>query len=338
MAYTPTAPGSQYGSVLSSTLRAIVGDGIADNVTNGHVLYHWLNKKGHKKTLRGGQSITLPVMLAGNTTAESYEGYDPGDHDPQEGLTLAMFPWKQARASVAISGIEKFQNGGQWASSDLLAWKVDQATIALQELLNTMLWRFGTGTDWLGLAQIVSTDPANETCGMISTNNTVWQNIAVDDASAATTWAGVRQQMRSTWNQCARGRDRPTILLGDRGLYEYYEGSLVVNERYQNVDVASGEFEGLMFKGAPFFFDHDKPILNDIGAANTNANEYSCYFLNHKHMWLITGEGADFVADDFAKPSDQDAWKTWIYVYGNLVVDLRAANGVLFDIDIALTS
>ena len=334
MPFTPTAPGSQYGAVLSSTLRAMTGDGIADNVTNGHILYHWLNAKGHKKTMNGGQSITMPVMLSQNTTAESYEGYDPGDHDPQEGLTLAMYPWKQCRVSVSISGIERFMNGGQWAVSDLLAWKVDQAVISLQELLNNMSWRYGAGKDWLGLAQIVSTAPAANTIGMISTANAAWRNYA--KASTVTTAAGsiglLRQEMRAAWNAVARGRDKPTILLVDQGLYEYYEASLVVQERYQNIDVASGEFEGLLFKGAPMFFDHDKPDLGSIDGTAT-ADKYSGYILNHKHLWLITGEGADFVADDFQKPSDQDAWKTWIYCYGNLVCDLRRSHGVLYDVD-----
>ena len=138
MAFNPTTRGSVYGAVLSQTLRAVIGDGIADNVSNGHILYHWLNKKGSKKTLGGGQSITQPVMLQKNNTAHTYEGYDPGDHDPQEGMTLAMYPWRQARSSVSISGIEKFVNSGQYASGDLMGWKIDHSIIALQELMNDM--------------------------------------------------------------------------------------------------------------------------------------------------------------------------------------------------------
>ena len=335
MAFVPTAPASQIASVLSTTLRAVAQDSIADNVTNGHVLYHWLNAKGHKKTLDGGQSIQCPVMLAQNTTAESYEGYEAGDHDPQEGLTMAMYPWKQARVSISISGIERFMNGGQWMISDQLAWKIDQATISLQELMNYMLYRFGTangGKDFLGLAQIVSTAPSANTCGMISTSNTAWQNIAVDGDTTISSWATMRHQMRNLYNQCSRGRDHPTILLGNQGAYEYYEASLATLERYQNVDVASGEFEGLMFKGAPFFFDQDMPLLQAIGATSAKASEYGLYMLNHKHLWLCTAKGADFTPDDFAKPSDQDAWKAWIYVYGNIITDIRHSHGVLYNI------
>lgn len=343
MAFTPTALGEKIGMVLTSTMQNVVSGNVSDNVTNGLILFHWLNQTGHKKTLSGGTHISLPVMLALNSTAKSYRGYDIGDIAAQEGITTANYPWRQNRVFISLSGLENFQNMGEHQLINLLSMKIDQAVLSLRNEMNRQAYLLGNGNDYkdiLGLAQIVHIAPSTNTVGMISTSNSAWRNIAVDDdtGTAATTWAMMRQKMRSIWNQCLRGHDSPTLLLGRREAYEYYEGSLTTNERFMGQDVVSGEFEGLMFKGSPFFFDPDMPLLANVYASGATADEYHVYFLNHKHLWWCVANGADFSPGEFQKPVGQDAWVSDIKVYGNLACDLRGTQGVYYDIPATLTS
>lgn len=321
MSFSSTTINSRWGTVLSTTLRNITR-GISDSITESLILFRWLSAKGHKRTYDGGQAIVLPVMLAHNTTAGSYRGYDVGDASPQEGITVAAYPWRQVRDFVTLSGLEAFQNGGEYKVADILATKVDQAVISLQNELNRQAFLDGTGNsgkDILGLQAIVSTTPATATVGMIPTSATVnptWQNKAKDFTGATTvTAANYRTDLRALYNECTYGRSVPTLILSDVGPYQMYEETLVDDERYMNTDTASGDFTGLLLKGTPWFFDRDIPVAQ-------------LYMLNHNHLWWAVAKGADFQSSDFYMPPNQDAFVACIKCYGNLVTDNRRMHGV----------
>ena len=343
MAFAPTELGEKIGMVLTSTTQNVISGTVADNVTNGLILFHWLNMNGRKKTLSGGTHISLPVMLALNSTARSYRGYDVASFSAQEGITTANYPWRQNRVFITISGLENFQNMGEHQLINLLSMKIDQAVLSQRKEIQRQAYLLGSGNDYrdiLGLAQIVHIAPSTNTVGMISTTNSAWRNIAVDDdtGTAAASWAAMRHKMRNIWNRCSRGHDTPTLLLGRQEVYEYYEGSLLVNERFMGQDVVSGEFEGLMFKGAPFFYDPDMPLLSNVYASGASAGEYHVYFLNHKHLWYCVAKGVDFSPGKFQRPVGQDAWVGDVRTYSNLCCDLRGSQGVYFDIPTTLTS
>lgn len=326
MSFSATTLSSQWGTVLSTTLRNIAKN-VSDAVTESLILFKWLDMKGHKKMYSGGQAIVLPVMLAHNTTAKSYRGYEPGNAAPQEGITSAVYPWRQVWDFITLSGLESFQNGGEYKIADILATKVDQAVISLQHELNRQAYLDGTGNggkDILGLSAIVSETPSTVTVGMIPTSSTVnpsWQNQVVDGGTSGETVAAAhyRTELRQMYNKCTFGRAVPTIILSNTTLYELYEQTLVDNERYMNVEAASGDFSGLLLKGTPWFFDRDMPETDQA------------YFLNHNHLWWAVAEGADFSPSDFTMPPTQDAWMACIKCYGNLVTDNRRFQGVYVD-------
>ena len=211
---------------------------------------------------------------------------------------------------------------------------MDQAVISLQNEMNRQFYADGSGPnstykEILGLDAIV---PANYSTtavsiGMISTSNADWAPQNTDCDTAVTDLVTLRNKMRITYNNCSKGRDHPTLLLSNQYIYEYYERSLVSQERYQNLDVVSGDYEGLLYKGTPYFFDRDMPL-----GQGDNSTEGSIYMLNHKHLWLAVARGADFTPGDFMMTPRQDAWVACIKWYGNLVTDMRNMHGIMFDI------
>lgn len=334
MTVTYTAPGDIYGSVLSTTLRNIAKT-VPDQVTKGLLLFWWLNDKKHKRFYDGGQAISLPIMLDYDQTPSSYRGYETGEAAHQEGITQAIFPWRQCRRFVTISGIESFQNSGQYASVDLMAAKVDQAVVSLQKDLERQIYGDGTGNsykDILGLKAIVPANWATApvSIGMVSTSNSDWAPQQVD-CDADDTITKVINHIRTLYNNCSIGRDHPTILISPQYIFEYYERYLQPSERYMNKDVVSGDFEGLLYKGAPWFFDQSMPV-----GQGDKATEGCVYVLNHNHLWLAVARGADFTPDDFQKPPLQDAWSAAIKSYLNLVTDMRRTLGIAWDVDLAL--
>lgn len=327
---TPVAPGFNLASLLSTTI-ADMGKTIADNVMNSHLLLHWLESKGMKKTRSGGAYISEPVMLGKSTAGGSYRGLEEGVAIPTDNITSAIYPWRQYRWYVTISGIENFQNSGVGEVADLLDQKIDEATLSMRDELNTDGYGDGSGNDYkaiVGLDLICAEDPdgaAVDNLGLIdAAANPVWQNY-----SALGSGYGVIAEfiagLRTAYNTCSKGQDHPTIIITSQTQYEYYEHSLIQQERFMNTEIASSGFMALLLRGTPIFFDED--------IAKTD----SVYLLNHKHMRWNVASGCDFTPSKFYEGWERDALVSVIKLYGNLSVRNRRFNGVIYDVPSDLT-
>src|SRR5688500_16975860 len=127
---------TSYDQLLSTTL-ANHGKELTDNVFKFNPLVNWFERKGliHKNT-DGGHSIVEPLLGAGGQAA-SYGEWDALTLTPQTGITAAVFPWRQAYASIVISGLQEFQNSGKFAMVKLLKAKTMQASKTLSLKLET---------------------------------------------------------------------------------------------------------------------------------------------------------------------------------------------------------
>lgn len=318
---TPVAPGFNLASLLTTTI-ADMGRTIADNVTNSLLLFKWLDSKGRKKTRSGGAYISEPVMLDKSTAGGSYRGYEESPAIPQDGVTQAIYPYRQYRWFVTMSGLEGFQNSGVGKVIELLQQKHDQMIISFQDKLNTDAYGDGSGNSYkniLGLQAICPDDPdgaAVDNLGLIDAGaNPVWQSYSASSVGAWSTGTNVGKDLRLAWIGLSKGRDHPTIIIMPSDLYNEYEQQLVTLERYKNVDVASEGFLGLMFKSAPCFYDEDIDPSDDV------------YLLNHKHMRWNVASGVDFTPSSFHETAERDALVSVTKVYGNLSCSNRRFQG-----------
>jgi len=126
-----------YNALLTTTLRAYRPK-MVDNITRGLPLLWWLTDKGRKRTQDGGHSIVVPLMYGTNSTVKAFEGYDTLDVTPQDGITAAIYYWKNISASITISRDEERKNSGQYKLIDLLETKTMQAEKAMRWYLNDL--------------------------------------------------------------------------------------------------------------------------------------------------------------------------------------------------------
>jgi hypothetical protein len=147
---------------------------VANAIFNRIPTLEYLNSKG-KIMLDGGASIIMPLEVAKNSTAKFYDGYDLLDVTAQDNHTAAQFKWKQAAASVSISGREaNIQNRGEAALMNLLNMKQKNAERSLRDVINQKLHGAANGAkDILSLVTLID---ATTTIGDInSSSNTYWQ-------------------------------------------------------------------------------------------------------------------------------------------------------------------
>ena len=306
-----------FDALISTTLKNYTPR-IEDNIFSNLTLLYWLKEAGHIEKVSGGEQIVEPLLYGTNGTTGSYAGYDNIPTTPQEGITAAVYDWKQYAVSIAISGIEEAKNRGEEQVISLLKAKIDQAEMSAQEAMNTMFYGDGTGNggkDWLGLEAIVADTPSTGTLGGIdSSTNTWWRNQSQD---AATVGAFEITDLSNMYNNCSKGKIKPEFLLTEQAAWERYESLLQPQLRYQSTKAADAGFENLLYKSAPVMWDEE---LDSTGRV---------YFLNSKFLKLKVHSDVWFKATPMEKPHGQDARYSQILCYGNLTTNNRRFQGVL---------
>lgn len=318
---------------------------LADNITAHQILWYMLKEKGFIKEEEGGTTIVEPLMIGRNSTVKSYSGYDIIDTTPQEGISAAEYDWKQIAGSVSISGREEFINSGSKTRIlNLLESKIQQLQISMMLEVNRQLQADGTGNsgkDLTGLAAAVEDGTAWSTYGGIDSNAfPYWRNqwiggVTITDSAATVNFRPFLDSLRTLYNSASRGKVKPTLLMSTQALYEAYEASLTVNERFLDMKLGDAGFQNLMYKATPWVFDEDMPGNNVYPALGGSLANQELVMINDTFMRFVLGKGKNFVVTDFQKPENQDAKVSQILFYGNLTVNNRARHARLSNVTIS---
>lgn len=311
-----------FDALLTTTL-ANYRNKLVDNVFKETPLLDFLQRKDKIDMRDGGESIVEQLMYGENSTFGSYSGYDTLDLTPQEGITAAVYPWRQAAATISISGAEEAKNNGKSRLLNLLKAKIMQTEKSAAKGINTMLaTSVGTGNsnkDLFGLPLLVNDHTAAvTTVGGINSataGNEWWRSVVVDAAAD-----GDNERSDAEWTNAfytaADGSDAPDFVLTTQALFEHYEAGLVPQLRFTSNEKADSRFQTLEFKGRRVYFD-------DVLPAGLT------YFLNSDYLKLVGMSGRWFKNTPFREVPDKDARWAQLLIMGNLVTSNRSKHAVV---------
>jgi hypothetical protein len=321
----PTARTLSIDSLLATTMD-YYRPKMEDNVHTANPFFYWLTRNDKKKKQDGGANILVPVRYGKNTTVGSYSGYDNIDVSPQDGHTIAVYPWRQIAGSISIARIEERKNSGRSKVISLLQSKIEQAEESMKEEFNRLSFLDGTGNggkDIFGLNLLVEDGGTwlSDVAGISRLAESWWRNkwVSMTGQSFATTGLNF---MRTMYNDCSKGNIHPDLILTTQTVYEYYEKLLAANERF--IDTRSGDagFQNLLFKASVMMYD-------------TYVPSQAMFFLTSDYIeWYVDTE-TDFITTPFERPSNQDAKVSQILVYGNVTMSNCARQGRIGIIDTA---
>lgn len=338
-----------FDQVASTTLQRYRPK-LADNVTDKSAVMFYLKKNGGVEEQDGGRTLVEPIIFAENTTGGSFRDYDILPTDPQGGITAAEFPWAQLAVSVSISGRQEFVNAdNQVRVFSLLKGKTMQAQITMTNMFNRQSHSDGSGNggkDLTGFLAAIEDGAAWNVYGGIDSNTQLyWRNQwigyrAFSGADLDLTDAILRrfrQVLTTFYNSCMRNTDKLKIMLMGQKVHEYFESTIVVNERYVkdgNIGdsaLANAGFETLKFKSVSMVIDN---LVNNtsISAGATNQEIEGC---NTDYMKLVIGSGRNFMMSPFIRPYNQEAKIAQIILYAQYILNNRALQGRMNDIDFA---
>ena len=142
-------------------------------------------------------------------------------------------------------------NSGEQAIINLAQARLDQLKLSMSEVINTMLYKDGTGNtgkDFLGLRarhrrrqhlSVASTGPRPAT-------STGRPRSVAGGATNATLVAGDADRCTTP---ASEGSDHPTNIITTQATFEVYEEQLVDQARYTDMEMADAGFQNLLFKG-----------------------------------------------------------------------------------------
>ncbi len=306
-------PAGNVGALITTTQENRDIKEIQDAVFNRLTLLDHLSKKGKVRRGGGGTSVIVPIRSSANTTAGFYSNYQTIDTTPQDNETAAQFLYKQAAASISLSGKEeRIQNKGKYEVLDIVKTKIKDAEDSLRSTINTALFAASPASTDVG--SLVTSIDATSSIGQInSTTYSFWQSNVVTSGSFS---AQGLADMRSQWSTLEQRMpmSAPDLLLTTTTIRDYYEASLTPQQRYSGTDTGNGSFEKLKFKSA----------IVDVDSQCTSG---AMYFLNSDVMELVIDPDTDFKMTEWVKPANQDARVAQYLVGLELVIKNRRKLG-----------
>ena len=329
--------------IITTTLRNR-STRTADAVTRNNAILEKLNSKGMKKKINGGRSLLRPIEYAMNSTYQRYGGYDVLNIAPQDIITSAEYPWRQAAVAVSISGLEELMNNGKEAVIELLGTRIKNAERSMMNGISYDIYSAGTLPQQMtGLQALVSTTPAAGTVGGINCANwPFWQNIANSGTTtfgAATNASNIMSYMNQTILPLVRGPDGCDLIVADNTMYAYIGQALQAIQRITDgaergtagfpslVYAFGGKLIEVVLDGGFQGYATD-PV--GIGGATNGGSPGIMYFLNTDYLEFCVHSQRDMVPLGGDRMSvNQDAMVRLIAWAGNLVTTWRRAQAVL---------
>lgn len=297
---------SNVTSLLATTLSKY-SKKMADNIFQAIPVLAFLGIK-NRITEDGGATLVRPVMYSKNNTAQFYSADDVLQTTIQDPYTAAQWQWRQAAASVAITGRIERQNSGDSQVIDYVTAQITHAELSLKDLIDRYLFQSAqTGPNITPLPAIISN---TGTVGDISgSSNSWWQSNLTTSGSFS---ARGLSDLRNAWNSVniLNPQGPVDLLLSDQNSYQYYEAVLVPAVRITDTEMGDLGFQNLRYKTAVWTFD-------------PNATSGTIWGINSKALELVQHNRTQFVLSEWVKPADQDLKVSEVLWMGELTTNNR---------------
>ncbi len=291
-----------------------------DNIFNDVPLISYANGKlgiaVRGKTIKryesSGNRITEQLMYGKNSTVSSYSGAETLPAVLQDGITEAVYSWKQYAGDISITNLQKATNSGEAQIINLLQALIKQTELTFKEKLNLGAWGDGTGNsskDLTGLQALIS---ATTTVGGISpTTHTWWKSDVTSNVGSFI--ANGRDAMRTAFFNVSKGADKIDVIFTTQSIWEAFEKTLEPEVRRSHDGVANSGFENITYRSIPVIIDDDCPSGEMFG-------------LNSNYINYVVHPDFDMSHTPFANlvvTGQQDVTSAKILFYGNLTINNR---------------
>jgi hypothetical protein len=322
---------------------------LVDQIGASNAFLHMIMKSDSYESADGGTHIEEELMYA-LSPMESYDGFDELSTAETDGVTAAIYEWRQLATPVTYSMKQIIQNRRKIIN--LVKTKMTQCSMGIEEGFSSNFMRGGGDalidtpkTNPINgslsiepLGKLVKFDPTTSTLiGNINqSTSTWWRNQTKTSASGTNTGSTFIAEWMNIYNTCALGTGgAPDICLADQQTYEiasmslyqkYRQTSSDTNFPFTNIRIPFGNGQSLLVM--------DDKVPDAFSNLTSTATFGTMYLLNSKFFKIRPIEGRDFemLEDEngkvFTKPANQDARVGHCAWMGQVTVNNRRKHGV----------
>lgn len=345
---------------------ANAGNTIFDNISRNNAFFYEVKKNGMYEGIDSlDPYIEVPLMY-GLGNMEWYEGWDTLGTQPTEGITAAVYPWRQAACAAGYNRREARVTSAQ-KIKEISKVKIEQAQLTMIDGFNkSFFWgnsqspggnlftpivssstsrsgmepigelvQFSTSSNY---SQITTTTAVG---GLSASANNWWANWS-HDATSISTYVAYLAAIDQMIEQVSLGiGGSPDLIVCDPTSRRLLNSAYYVSYRRLMEKDNDYPFDNLMFRGAHVISDQDVPnvgsAISGTGAGSMTDTSIatglgSMYILNSKFFKVKYDKECNFILTDLQKPVNQDGKVGHVMWMGNTMVTNRRKHGVIGNI------
>lgn len=320
----------QLDNLYTSTWQLMREEAI-DNIFKATPFWHYMTQNNRRTTEQGGRWIGVPLEYGTHQDTIKWIGrsHDLSEENAnakdKEILTTARYEWRYVSASVYRSWADDTKNRGKAAMRKIIEAKLRNVEKSLTAEMEARLFAAGDPDDDVieGLAHLVQDDPTAsvEVGGIDQSTHEWWRNQYYDMTGEAVT-ANLIPRMRTMFNDCSRGQEKPTVIITDQEGYELYEDEVMDYMTIMRESNTKGDasFETILFKGRDLVYSDECPAGKQ-------------YYLNLDYLEWTADEDVNFEMTEWKTGREDLDRVAQILCAGNLTCSNRMLQGVLFGIN-----
>jgi len=359
---------AQYFDALFTQSMANYRKGIVDNIGASNAALNDIIKSDAYESAEGGTYFAEPLMYK-LSPFEPYDGFDELSTQVTDGVSEAIYEWRQGATPVGYSMKELIQNKNKL--DDLVKTKMTQCEMGIQEgFAQAWMWgNYVNNPTPAGLKQpyqnttngalfvepiskIIDYTPTTGVVGNIDQGSRTWWRNRTQ-TSVATTYSAYMYELMNMYNTCSLGTGgQPTHMLMDQVSYQnFLHAYFSVFKAAPDALDGHYPFVGKKFLNAKVIMDDKVPDVHtgavgtlQGGSVDPTTVPYgSCFFINIKFLKVRYQTDRDFEmlkdenGNTFAKPINGDSRIGHCAWMGNITANNRRKQGVLGKIARVLT-
>lgn len=276
--------------VLSFTQDELIPRAVDQTLSSSAAIARFI---GNAKPWKG-ESLKRPIKYKSTGKGGSFSGMGNFDTAATDTTVRLAYDLRAYEQPIVVPGMDRLLNQGEAQVTDLVQFKIDEATIELEDAVGSMIYGDGTGngnSDFLGLDAIVDDGTSVTTIGGLSRTTYPVLN-AVRTASGGTVSLAKMATLVSGASAGSATRNRPTIMFCNETVWDFIEQLVtpLLQANYQIMDLPmvtmnskaplrSGELKGavgftsIIYKGIPIVAD-EKSTAQTLWAINENYLEW----------------------------------------------------------------
>lgn len=348
--------GSSAPSTVNIELDSVFGTSLAnyrktlvDNIGATNAFLFEMIKSDQYESCDGGAYIQEPLMYE-LAPMSWYDGYDELSTLPTDGITDAIYEWRQAASPITYNMKEVIQNKHKIV--DLVKSRIMQAEMGIQEGWSQAFW-WGAGNGSLATPQVnlangasgidpigkmISTTPTGSlVVGNINQSTSAWWQNKASSFAGVTNFTTYLAALDNLYNSCALGTGgAPNLVVMDQKSYELLVAALFFKFRQTTEAPQNYPFECFKWKKAVVVMEDKVPdALNGTISATTAG---TVYMMNTKFFRVRyhPDRNWDLLRDEngkaFVKPINGDSRNGQIGWMGCVTINNRRKQGVGYGI------